>query len=119
MVMEVVVRGVESQIVAGAGVDLVTLHASFCTIFSSPVRLQIIDLLAHGEESVGALADKLNVSMANISQHLRLMRNQGAVSFRREGKTVYYQVANLKFVEGIMKVREGLLEELHKKGGLV
>ena len=57
--------------------------------------------------------------MANISQHLRLMCNQGAVSFRRDGKTVYYHVANRKFIEGIMKVREGLLEELRKKGEVV
>ncbi|RLB72375.1 MAG: transcriptional regulator [Deltaproteobacteria bacterium] len=101
------------------GVELIDIHASFCTIFSSPVRLQIMEILGHGEKSVGVLAEILSVSMANISQHLRLMRNQGAVSFRRDGKTVYYQVANLKFVEGIMKVREGLLEELKKKGGIV
>ena len=117
--MGVFVGDVESRKNAGVSVDLVALHAAFCTIFSSPVRLQIMDLLAHGEESVGVLAVKLNVSMANISQHLRLMRNQGAVSFRRDGKTVYYRVANPKFVEGIMKVREGLLEELRKKGGVV
>ncbi len=114
-----VVRDVEFKENIVVNVDLVALQAAFCTIFSSPVRLQIMDLLAHGEESVGALAGKLNVSMANMSQHLRLMRNQGAVSFRKDGKTVYYQVANHKFVEGIMKVREGLIEELRKKGGIV
>ncbi|RLB67107.1 MAG: transcriptional regulator [Deltaproteobacteria bacterium] len=98
--------------------DLVALHASFCTIFSSPTRLKIMDLLGESEMSVGALAEQLEVSMANVSQHLRLMRDQGALQFRRDGKTVYYRVANQKFFEGIMKVREGLLEELHNKGGL-
>ena len=98
--------------------DLVDLHASFCTIFSSPTRLKIMDLLGESEMSVGALAEQLEVSMANVSQHLRLMRDQGALQFRRDGKTVYYRVANQKFFEGIMKVREGLLEELHNKGGL-
>lgn len=98
--------------------DLVVLHASFCTIFSSPTRLKIMDLLGESEMSVGALAEQLEVSMANVSQHLRLMRDQGALQFRRDGKTVYYRVANHKFFEGIMKVREGLLEELHKRGGL-
>lgn len=114
-----VVERPEPRECAPVSVDLVALQAAFCTIFSSPVRLQIMYLLAHGEESVGVLAAKLDVSMANISQHLRLMRNQGAVIFRRDGKTVYYRVANYKFVEGMMKVREGLLDELRKKGGLV
>lgn len=117
--MKIVVKETEPQEYGGVSRDLVTLHAAFCTIFSSPVRLQIMDMLGRGEKSVGALAEQLNVSMANISQHLRLMRNQGAVSFRREGKTVYYWVANQKFVEGITKVREGLIEELQKKGGVV
>ena len=117
--MEIVTKEMESRKYDGVSSDLVALHAAFCTIFSSPVRLQIMDLLGSGEKSVGALAEQLNVSMANISQHLRLMRNQGAVSFRRQGKTVYYRVANQKFVEGIMKVREGLIEELRKKGEVV
>ena len=117
--MSAVAKEMESLEYDSVSVDLVTLHAAFCTIFSSPVRLQIMDLLGLGEKSVGALAEQLNVPMANISQHLRLMRNQGAVSFRREGKTIYYRVANQKFIEGIMKVREGLLEELRKKGEVV
>ena len=117
--MDLVVNGLEYQEKSGVNVDLVAVHAAFCTIFSSPIRLRIMDLLGQGEKSVGALAEQLDVSMANISQHLRLMRNQGAVSFRRDGKTVYYRVANQKFIEGIMKVREGLMEELRKKGGIV
>ncbi|MEA1921295.1 MAG: metalloregulator ArsR/SmtB family transcription factor [Pseudomonadota bacterium] len=103
----------------GTNSDLVSLQAAFCTIFSSPVRLRIMSILGAGEQSVGELAEQLDVSMANVSQHLRLMRNQGAVGFRREGKTVYYRVANPKFIEGMMKVREGLLEELRKKGEIV
>jgi len=99
--------------------ELVRIHAAFCTIFSSPVRLKIMDLLGNGECSVGELAARLGLSMANISQHLRVMRNQGAVSTRREGKTIYYRVANPKFLEGIMRVREGLEEEMRKRGGMV
>ncbi|HDS15300.1 MAG TPA: ArsR family transcriptional regulator [Proteobacteria bacterium] len=97
--------------------DLIDLHAAFCTIFSSPIRLRIMDLLGDGEMSVGAVAEALHLSLANVSQHLRLMRNQGAVVFRRDGKTLYYRVANPKFIEGILKIREGLLEELKKRGG--
>ncbi|MEA3348447.1 MAG: metalloregulator ArsR/SmtB family transcription factor [Pseudomonadota bacterium] len=117
--MSAVVKEVESQGAGGVSIDLVALHAAFCTIFSSPVRLQIMDMLGPGEKSVGVLAEQLKVSMANVSQHLRLMRNQGAVSFRKDGKTVYYRVANQKFIEGIEKVREGLIEELRKKGEVV
>ena len=117
--MGIVKKETDLQEKVGTNGDLISLQADFCTILSSPVRLLIMDLFGAGVESVGGFAEQLKVSMANVSQHLRLMRNQGAVGFRREGKTVYYRVANPKFTEGMMKVREGLLEELRKKGGFV
>lgn len=108
--MNIIAKEMESREYGGVSVDLVALHAAFCTIFSSPVRLQIMDLLGNSEKSVGVLAEQLKVSMANISQHLRLMRNQGAVNFRRDGKTVYYRVANQKFIEELRKKKERLFD---------
>jgi len=101
-----------------AGIDIFRIHAAFCTIFSSPVRLQIMDFLDGGEKTVTELAAELQVSLANVSQHLRLMRDQGAVETRRDGRTIYYHIANQKFLQGIQTVREGLLEEFKKRGAL-
>jgi len=106
---------VKAQVV---GIDIFQIHAAFCTIFSSPVRLQIMDFLGSGEKTVTELAEELQVSMANVSQHLRLMRDQGAVGTRRDGRTIYYRIANQKFLQGIQTVREGLLEEFKKRGAL-
>ncbi|MEA2108142.1 MAG: metalloregulator ArsR/SmtB family transcription factor [Pseudomonadota bacterium] len=100
------------------GIDIFRIHAAFCTIFSSPIRLQLMDFLGSGEKTVTELAAELNVSLANVSQHLRLMRSQGAVDTRRDGRTIYYRIANQKFLRGIQTVREGLLEEFKKKGAL-
>lgn len=99
-------------------IDIFQIHAAFCTIFSSPVRLQIMDFLGSGEKTVTELAEELQVSLANVSQHLRVMRDQGAVETRREGRTIYYRIANQKFLQGIETVREGLLEEFKKRGAL-
>jgi len=101
-----------------SGVDIFRIHAAFCTIFSSPIRLQIMDFLGAEEKTVTELAEELNVSLANVSQHLRLMRDQGAVETRRDGRTIYYRIANQKFLQGIRTVREGLLEEFKKRGAL-
>lgn len=101
-----------------AGIDIFRIHAAFCTIFSSPIRLQIMDFLGGDEKTVTELAEELHVALANVSQHLRLMRDQGAVDTRRDGRTIYYRIANRKFLQGIQTVREGLLEEFKKKGAL-
>ena len=111
-------KGMAGEDKTGGGVDIFHIHAAFCTIFSSPIRLQIMDFLGAGEKTVTELAEELNVSLANVSQHLRLMRDQGAVGTRRDGRTIYYRIANQKFLQGIRTVREGLLEEFKKRGAL-
>ena len=57
-------------------------------------RLELLELLAQGERSVEALAGKAGLSIANTSQHLQQMRRAGIVSGRREGKFVFYQLAD-------------------------
>jgi len=78
--------------------------------------LQILWLIKEGERSVSEIAETLGLSLSNVSQHLRIMRDRGAIRPRRDGRHVYYRIANQKFVEGSALVREGLLEELAKRG---
>ena len=95
---------------------LFDLHAQFCRVFADSKRLQILWLMKSGERSVSEIAEALGLSMSNVSQHLRIMRDRGAIRPRRDGRHVYYRIANQKFVEGSALVREGLLEELAKRG---
>jgi len=57
-------------------------------------RLEILELLAQGELSVEALAARAGLSVANASQHLRLMRRAGLLASRRDGKHIRYGVSD-------------------------
>lgn len=57
---------------------------------ASPHRLMIVCALLDGEQSVGALAQRLGVRETLASQHLGLLRRDGLVSTRRDGQTIYY-----------------------------
>jgi len=57
-------------------------------------RLEILELLAQGERSVEALAERADLSLANASQHLRLMRNVGLLVSRRDGKHIFYKLSD-------------------------
>jgi rhodanese-related sulfurtransferase/DNA-binding transcriptional ArsR family regulator len=57
-------------------------------------RLEILELLAQGERSVEALAERAGLSVANASQHLRLMRRAGLLASRRDGKRILYAVSD-------------------------
>ena len=61
--------------------------------FASPVRLELLDLLAQAPRSVEELARASGQSTANTSQHLQALRAAGMVSRAREGTRVRYALA--------------------------
>ncbi len=90
---------------------LFAIHSSFCTVMANEKRLRILWRLGeHGEHSVGELAEALGISMTNVSQHLRIMRDQRAVLTRKAGQTVYYRLSSPKFFEGCRHIHAGLVD---------
>jgi len=57
-------------------------------------RLRLLELLMTGEHCVTELAEELDEKMSTMSERLRLLRADGLVSRRREGKHMYYQLAD-------------------------
>ena len=92
--------------------QLYELHASICHTLSNPKRLEIIDRLRNGELSVTELADALEISQSNLSQHLSIMRQKGIVTTRREGLNVFYSLSNPKIIRACDLMRQVLLEHL-------
>ncbi len=88
------------------------MHAELCKIFTSPKRLEIIDLLRDGEKSVNELSHMTNIPQANLSQHLTVLRQRGIVDTRREGINIYYRISNSKIFGACDIVREVLYEQL-------
>ena len=58
-----------------------------------PVRLRIVQLLLHGRYTVGELAEDCSVPDNVASEHLRLMQRCGFFTSEREGRKVFYQIA--------------------------
>lgn len=98
---------------------LFELHAEVCKTLSNPVRLRIISELQDGERTVGAMAKKLGVRQAHLSQHLSVLRQRGVVKTRREGPNIYYSISNHKIIEACSLIREVLLEQLQKDQSVV
>jgi len=97
-------------------VDVFAVHADFCRVFSDAKRLRIYWFLEGKECSVGEIAEHLGVTMQNASQHLRVMRDKGAVAFRKQGQMILYRISNEKFLQASKLIREALLENLGLHG---
>jgi rhodanese-related sulfurtransferase/DNA-binding transcriptional ArsR family regulator len=59
---------------------------------SNPARLEIIEMLSQGEKSVEGIVQTTNLSIANASQHLQVLKNNNIVKSRKEGHYVFYSL---------------------------
>ncbi|WP_431097667.1 ArsR/SmtB family transcription factor [Polaromonas aquatica] len=56
-------------------------------------RLLLLCQLSQGERSVSELEESLGIRQPTLSQQLGVLRNEGVVNTRRDGKNIYYSVA--------------------------
>jgi DNA-binding transcriptional ArsR family regulator len=68
--------------------------SDFLKALSHENRLLLLCLMAEGERSVGELEAILSMRQSAVSQQLARLRLDGLVTARRDGKSVYYSLAN-------------------------
>lgn len=78
--------------------------------FADSTRIKILCLLFEEEHCVGDIASDVGVSQSAISHQLQLLRHMKLVKSRREGKTIYYQLAD-DHVKTIIDMAKEHLEE--------
>lgn len=88
------------------------MQAEICSALASPVRLQILDLLAGGEKTSTDLLKELKIPKANLSQHLAVLRDAGIIVFRKEGLYHYLSLGIPKIKDACTIVRSVLLEKI-------
>ncbi len=83
---------VKAQAKPAKGVPAEALEraASLFRACGDPARLRLLEVLSTGEHNVTDLAESSDEGLSTISQRLRLLRAEGLVSRRREGKHIYY-----------------------------
>ena len=73
------------------------LYSEFARVgiaLGSDKRLELLDLLAQSPRYVDALASEMEMSVANVSQHLQVLRNAKLVESQREGTRVSYRLTD-------------------------
>ena len=81
---------------------------------SDETRLRLLELLRAGEQCVCDLTDSLETGQSRLSFHLKVLKDAGLVTDRREGRWVYYALdaaaldALVDFLSGLRPRRAGL-----------
>src|SRR3989442_14799234 len=80
--------------------------------FASPVRLELLDLLAQAPRTVEALARATGQSNANVSQHLQALHAAGMVTRERHGTSVRYEIAGAEALRLWVALRDASIMRL-------
>lgn len=68
--------------------------AEFFKVFGDSTRIRIISVLSKSEACVGDIAKLLDMTQSSISHQLKILRDAKLVKYRKEGKVVYYYLAD-------------------------
>ncbi len=79
---------------------------SLLKVMGNPDRLLLLCQMLQGEYAVGELEAMLDIHQPTLSQQLGVLRNEGLVTTRRDGKYIYYSVAHPHV--------QAILETLHR-----
>lgn len=93
---------------------LFELQAQLCKVMANEKRLEIIHLLEGGEMTVSDLAREMEVTVANVSQHLALLKQAGVVESRQQGTSIYYRISFPAVTEACTKIRQVLMVKLER-----
>ncbi|MEQ1949878.1 metalloregulator ArsR/SmtB family transcription factor [Mesorhizobium sp. CN2-181] len=81
--------------------------ANLLAMLGNEKRLAILSSILDNEMSVGALADKVDLSQSALSQHLAKLRKSNLVETRRDRQTIFYTCRSEK-VRAIMQALQQL-----------
>jgi rhodanese-related sulfurtransferase len=93
--------------------------ALIAAAFSSPKRIEILDVLAQGERNVETLAAETAMTVPNTSRHLQVLRSTQLVASRKQGLQVFYRLADPMVLRGYRALQDLAQARLAQVGRLV
>ena len=98
--------------------EITTLQAEVLKTLANPRRLAILHRLAQGPCEVGRLAEDLDLTQPNVSQHLAVLRSAGIVEADRDGREVRYRLTDADVMVACSLMRTVLQRRLTRLGRL-
>ncbi len=80
-------------------IEELRLRVELCKALGNPVRLAILEILADGQKCVAEIVSMLGNEFPVVSQHLSVLRQYGVIKNERNGRQVYYELADTGIVD--------------------
>ena len=76
--------------------------ANYFQAYSDKTRIKILSALSISELCVGEISEMLGINQTTVSHQLKLLKSLGLVRSKRDGKLIYYSLANNRINEVMM-----------------
>jgi DNA-binding transcriptional ArsR family regulator len=93
--------------------DLQHFKADYLKAMAHPIRIRALEVLRQGEMGVAELQGQVDPQVANMSQHLSVLRSVGIVAARKAGPSVLYSVRDAEVFTILDALREIFGHRLH------
>jgi len=98
----------EASVTVRPSLEATEIRSRFFRVLGDPKRLKILEFLLDGEKPVSEIVDHLQASQGRVSNHLACLRWCGFVATRRDGKFVYYRLADPR-VRDVVRLADSII----------
>lgn len=99
--------------------EISKLEADLCYAFVEPIRILILYALHEKPHNVTELTHRFEAAQPTISRHLKILRDLGIVTTKRQGTTITYELADHRFIEALDILRSVLRDSITIKSDLI
>jgi len=99
--------------------EITQLHAEICAGLADPNRILILYALSQGPRNVTELYSELNMPQPLVSRHLKVLRERGMVTTKRQGTIIQYFLADNRLIQALDLLRAVMRDGLTKRAELV
>jgi DNA-binding transcriptional ArsR family regulator len=99
--------------------EITQLHAEICAGLADPNRIMILYALSQRPRNVTELCNELNMPQPLVSRHLKVLRERGMVTSKRQGTIIEYALADERLIQALDLLRAVMRDGLTKRAELV
>jgi ArsR family transcriptional regulator len=99
--------------------EITQLHAEICGGLADPNRILLLYTLSQSPRNVTELCNELNMPQPLVSRHLKVLRERGMVTTKRQGTIIRYFLADERLIQALDLLRAVMRDGLTKRAELV
>jgi DNA-binding transcriptional ArsR family regulator len=98
--------------------EVAQLHAQVCSALGDATRILLMYSLANQPYMVNDLAHLLDLPQTTVSRHLKILYERGLVTSQRDGRCMYYALADQRIIQALDLLRAVLTDALDSRVAL-